>query len=83
MTATRNDARCPAEIQDPHQSNILPQTFKERVPHLSSRRLRAVLDFGEQLGLDPDALPRAALGVRLRFSDQRRQAPLQVRGHTP
>jgi hypothetical protein len=31
-----------------------------------------------KLGLDPDALARDALGVRLRFPDQRRQALLQI-----
>jgi uncharacterized membrane protein YfcA len=44
---------------------VLPQALEERVAHLALRRFGAVLDLGEQLWLDPDALVRDALGVGL------------------
>ena len=59
---------------------ILAQPAEERVPDLSFRRLRPVLDLGQQLRLDPDALVRDPLRERLRLPDQRRQALLQVGG---
>jgi hypothetical protein len=34
---------------------ILPQALEERVPYLALCGLRAILDLGEQLGLNPDA----------------------------
>jgi hypothetical protein len=46
--------------------------------HLARRRLGTVLDLGKQLRFDADALVRDALDVGLRFSDQRRQALLQI-----
>jgi len=55
-------------------SQILPKAFEERMPHLAFGRLRPVLDLCQQLRLDPDALVRDPFGVRLRLSDQRRQA---------
>ena len=63
-----------------HPSQVLPQAPEERVPDLSLGRLRAILDLGEQLWFDPDALVRDPLRVRLRLPDQRLQSLLQVGG---
>jgi hypothetical protein len=59
---------------------ILAQPLEERMPYLSLGRLGSVLDLGEELWLDPDALVGDALGVGLGLSDQRRQRLLQARG---
>ena len=37
-------------------SQVLAQTLEERMPDLPRRRLRAVLDLGQELRFDPDAL---------------------------
>jgi hypothetical protein len=50
------------------RSSILPDAFEERMPHFAFCGLRPVLDLGEQFRLDPDALVRDALAVRLRFA---------------
>jgi hypothetical protein len=50
------------------------------VPHLALGGLCPVLDFGEQLGFDPDRLVRNLLRVGLGFADQRRQALAKVSG---
>ena len=50
------------------------------MPHLALGRFRAVLDLGQQLRLDPDALVRDPLGVGLGLADQRRQALAQIGG---
>src|SRR5690242_19655753 len=63
-----------------HPSQVLPQAAKERVPDLSLGRLRAILDLGEQLWFDPDALVRDPLRVRLRLPDQRLESLLEVSG---
>jgi hypothetical protein len=47
------------------------------MPHFCFGRLGPVLDLGEQLGFDPDALVRKVLGVGQRPSDQRLQALLE------
>jgi hypothetical protein len=48
------------------------------MPDFALRRLRPVLDLGEQFRFDPDALVRDPLRVRLRLVDQGPQALLQV-----
>src|SRR4051794_36628002 len=63
-------------------SCILPDTFEERVPHLSLSRFSAVFDLGHQLWLYPDALVGDALAVRLRFADQWRETLAQVSGRS-
>jgi hypothetical protein len=50
------------------------------VPDLSLGRLRAILDFGEHLWFDPNALMHDRLCVRLRLPDQRLQFLLEVSG---
>ena len=50
------------------------------MPNLSLGRLRAILDLGEQLWFDPDALMCDPLRVRLRLPDQRLQSLLEVSG---
>jgi len=50
------------------------------VPDLSLSRFRAVLDFGKQLRLDPDALVCDPLFEGLRLPNQRLQALPQVGG---
>jgi hypothetical protein len=50
------------------------------VPDLSLGGLGAVLDLGEKLRFDPDALVCDLLRERLCLADQRRQALLQVCG---
>jgi hypothetical protein len=50
------------------------------VPYLAFGRFRAVFDFGEQLGFNPDAFMRDALGIGLSFSDQGRKALSQIGG---
>ena len=50
------------------------------MPNLSLGRLRAILDLGEQLWFDPDALVCDPLRVGLRLPDQRLQSLLQVSG---
>ena len=59
-------------------SQILPQTLEERVPDLSVSRLRAVLDLGQKLGLDPDALVGDPLREGLRLPDERLESLAQV-----
>jgi hypothetical protein len=49
------------------------------MPDLSIRRFRAVLDLGQKLRLDPDALVGHPLREGLRFSDERSQPLSQVR----
>ena len=48
------------------------------MPDLAICGLGPVIDFGQQLRLDPDALVRDPFGVRLRLADQRLQSGLQV-----
>jgi hypothetical protein len=50
------------------------------MPHLALGRLRAVFDFRQQRGFDPDAAMRDLLGVGLGLADQRFQARLQLGG---
>jgi hypothetical protein len=59
-------------------SEVLAQLFEEGVPHFSLGRLRPVLDLGQQLRFDPDALVSDLLRERLRLPNQRRQTLLQV-----
>ena len=59
-------------------SDILAQPLEERVPHLSFRGLRAVLDLGKQFRLDPDSPVRDPLGEGLRLPDERLQPLAQV-----
>ena len=54
--------------------------FEKRMADLALGRLGAVLDLGEQLRLDPDALVRDPLAVGLGLADQRREALAQVCG---
>jgi hypothetical protein len=49
-------------------------------PDLSLRRLRAVLNFRQKLGLDPNPLVCDPLGVGLRLTDEGLQSFLQVGG---
>ena len=67
-------------IDQTHPSQILPQSPEEGMPDLPLRRFRAVFDFRKQLGLNPDALVRDALGVRLRLANERLQSFLQFCG---
>src|SRR4051812_32639473 len=53
-----------------HPLKILPQAAEERVPDLSLSRLRAILDFGEKLGFNPDALVADAFGIGLGLPDE-------------
>src|SRR4051794_9053698 len=46
-------------------AQVLPQALKQRMPHLALGGFSPILDLGEQLGLDPDALMRDALGIGL------------------
>lgn len=66
--------RSSASVKDP------PSDPEERMTHLSLWRLCTVLDLGEKLRLDPNALVHDALGVRSGFSDRRLQPFLQVAG---
>jgi hypothetical protein len=50
------------------------------MPDLSLGGLRAVLDLGKELGLDPDALVRDPFRIGLRLADKRLQTLPQVRG---
>jgi hypothetical protein len=50
------------------------------MPHLAFGRFGAVLDLGQQLGLDPERLMRDRFAVGLGLADQRRQAPAQLGG---
>ena len=50
---------------------ILAQAAEERVPDLSLRRFRAILDLGQQLRFDPDALVCDPLFEGLRLPNQR------------
>jgi hypothetical protein len=50
------------------------------MPDLAFGGFHAVLDPGEQLRLDPDALVRDALRIGLCLPDQRRQALAQLGG---
>jgi hypothetical protein len=61
-------------------SEVLAQPLKERMPHLGLGRFGAVLDLGQQLGLDPERLMRDRFAVGLGLADQRRQAPAQLGG---
>jgi hypothetical protein len=58
----------------------LPQAPEERVPNLSLGRLRAILDLGEQLWFDPDAIMCDPLPVWLHLPDQWLQYLLEVSG---
>jgi hypothetical protein len=48
----------------------MSRTLKEGMTYLSLGRFRPVLDFGEQLGFDPDSAVGDALAVGLNFSDK-------------
>jgi hypothetical protein len=48
--------------------------------HLALNRFRAVLDLRKELRLNPDALVRDPLRIRLRLPNQRLQALLQLGG---
>src|ERR1700730_470504 len=50
------------------------------MPDLSLGGLRAVLDLGKELGLDPDALVRDPFRIGLRLADKRLKTLPQVRG---
>jgi hypothetical protein len=63
-----------------HPSQILPQAAEKGVSNLSLGGLRAILDLGEQLWFDPDALMCDPLRIRLRLPDQRLQFLLEVSG---
>jgi hypothetical protein len=54
---------------------MIPQSLEERMSDLPFGRLRAVLDLGQQLRLDPDALVGDPLGVAIgaRSGDRRNQ----------
>jgi hypothetical protein len=52
-------------------SELHHDAFEKWMRHLALGRLRAVLDFGQQRRLDPDATMRDLLGVGLRLADQR------------
>lgn len=51
-------------------SHVFAQASVERVPDLSFRRFRPVLDLGKKLRLDPDAFVSDPLGVGLSLSDE-------------
>ena len=61
-----------------NKGQILPKALEERVPHLAFGGSGAILDFGRELWLHPDALVRDPFGVGLRLADQRRQALAQI-----
>src|SRR6185312_3443003 len=61
-------------------SQVLAQTLEKRMPDLPRRRLRAILDLGQELRFDPDPFVSDPLGIGLRLADQRLQPLLQVRG---
>jgi hypothetical protein len=61
---------------------ILADAFEKRMPCLALSGLRPVLDFGQKLRLDPDALVRDPLGVGLCRADQRRQSLAESSLHT-
>jgi hypothetical protein len=61
------------------RSHILAQTFEERVPDLPFGGLRAVLDLGQKLRLDPDALVRDPLCEGLRLPNEWLESLAQVR----
>jgi hypothetical protein len=63
-----------------HSLQVLPQAAEERMADLSFRRLRAVLDFGQQFRLNPNSLARDVFGVGLRLPDERFQSFLQFGG---
>jgi hypothetical protein len=50
------------------------------VPDLSLGRLRAILDLGQKLGFNPDALVADALGIRLGPSNEGFKPLLQIGG---
>ena len=50
-------------------SEVIPDAFEERVARFALGGLGAVLDLGEQLRLNPDALMGDSLGVRLGLPD--------------
>jgi hypothetical protein len=60
-------------------SQILPETFEERVPYFAFSRFRPVIDFSQKLRFYPDAAVRDLLGLGLRLSDERRQSLAQIR----
>jgi hypothetical protein len=53
-------------LDELHQMSSL---MKERMAHLSLRGFCPILDLGEQVGLDPNAFVRNALGEGLRLPD--------------
>jgi hypothetical protein len=57
----------------------LPARHEKRVSYLALSGLGTVLDLGQYVRLDPDRLVRDALGVGLRFPDQRCQTIAQIR----
>jgi hypothetical protein len=61
------------------RSHFLAQTFEERVPDLPFGGLRAVLDLGQKLRLDPDALVRDPLCEGLRLPNEWLESLAQVR----
>lgn len=63
-----------------HPSQILTQTPEERVPDLSLGRLRAILDLGQKLRFNSDALLADALGIGLGSSDKGFKPLLQFGG---
>jgi hypothetical protein len=63
-----------------HPSQVLPQAPEEWVPDLSLGGLRAILDLGQKLGFDPDALVADAFGIGLGPSDEGFKPLLQIGG---
>jgi hypothetical protein len=70
----------PDRVEPAAQSEVLAQPLEERVPDVPCGRLRPVLDLGQQLWLDPDALVCDPLGVWLGFPDERLQPSPEFRG---
>src|SRR3954464_15021280 len=54
----------------PARSKVLPKSFEDRMPHFPLGGLGPVLDLGEELRLDPDALVGDALAVGLGLSHE-------------
>src|SRR3954467_8916440 len=63
-------SRPKARIRRRRSSQIFPQILEEWVPDLPLCRLRAVLDLGQELRLDPDAPVSDPLRIRLSLADQ-------------
>ena len=61
-------------------SQVVPQPLEERMAHFALRGLGAVLDLGEQLGLNPDRLVRDLLRIGRGSADERRQSSAQLSG---